>query len=268
MESQYRSQRKQNIFSVDRAKPYKLSRSRIENFMRCRRCFYLDRKCGTEQPPMFPYTLNNAVDSLLKEEFDYYRKENNAHPYLIDHKIDAIPFAHPDIDKWRMNQRGIQYYHEATNFLVMGAVDDVWITSKGELIIVDYKATSTKKDVTLDDRDSYKRQMEIYQWLFRKNGFNVSNIGYFVYCNGDSQRGKFAGELQFKISLLPYEGDDSWVENTLLEIKACLSKDELPGQTDKCDYCKYITAINKHIANYNNAPSTLLLNPIEKEKTV
>ena len=25
----------------------------------------------------------------------------------------------------------------------------------------------------------------MYQWILRQNGFNVSNIGYFVYVNGD-----------------------------------------------------------------------------------
>lgn len=251
MESQYNSQRQRNVFSTTDIKPYKLSRSRIENFIRCQRCFYLDRKCGTDQPPMFPYTLNNAVDALLKEEFDQYRIQNKAHPYLIENGIDAIPFSHPELDSWRMNQRGIKYHHEATNFIVTGAIDDVWINSKEELIIVDYKATSTKKDVSLDDRDSYKRQMEVYQWLFRKNGFTVSDTGYFVYCNGDSGRGKFTDSLQFKVSLLPYVGNDSWVENTLYEIKECLVKDELPNPTKDCVYCEYIAATIRHINKYD-----------------
>jgi hypothetical protein len=29
----------------------------------------------------------------------------------------------------------------------------------------------------------YQRQMEIYQSLFRKNGFKVSSTGYFVHCS-------------------------------------------------------------------------------------
>jgi RecB family exonuclease len=199
---------------------------------------------------MFPYTLNNAVDTLLKNEFDKYRLEQKPHPYLIEHNIDAIPFAHVELDDWRMNQRGIKYHHEATNFIVTGAVDDVWINANGELIIVDYKATSTKKEVTLEDRDSYKRQMEIYQWLFRKRGFMVSNTGYFVYCNGDSSTGTFTGNLQFKISLLPYEGHDSWIENILLEIKNCLTQDVLPESASNCDYCRYYNAVRGHIAKY------------------
>lgn len=251
MESQYNPQRIRNIFSETEIKPYKLSRSRIEIYMRCRRCFYLDRKCGTEQPPMFPYTLNNAVDALLKDEFDQYRIQQKAHPYLIENGIDAIPFAHPDLNDWRMNQRGIKYHHEATNFIVTGAVDDVWINANGELIIVDYKATSTKKEVTLDDRDSYKRQMEIYQWLLRMNGFKVSNTGYFVYCNGDASKGIFAGTLQFKISLLPYEGNDLWIENILFDIKNCLINNVIPELAADCDYCKYWNAVKTHIDKYN-----------------
>ena len=250
MESQYNAQRQRNIFSVNDLKPYKLSRSRIEVYMRCKRCFYLDRKCGTEQPPMYPYTLNMAVDNLLKKEFDEYRIEGKSHPYLIENNIDAIPFSHPNLNDWRTNQRGIRYYHEATNFIVTGSVDDVWINSSHELVIVDYKATSVKVDPDIIDRASYKRQMEIYQWLFRKNGFEVSEIGYFVYCNGDTNQARFQDKLLFKTSLLPYRGNDSWVEKTLLDIKECLSKDELPLSSEDCDYCNYIEAVNKHIQKY------------------
>jgi len=44
--------------------------------------------------------------------------------------------------------------------------------------------------VTLDAewQDGYKRQMEIYQWLLRQNGLKVSDTGYFVYCNGKTDR--------------------------------------------------------------------------------
>lgn len=240
------------MFSSNNNKPYKLSRSRIENFMRCQRCFYLDRKCGTDQPPMFPYTLNNAVDTLLKNEFDQYRVESTAHPYLIESGIDAIAFAHQELDNWRMNQRGIQYHHEATNFIVTGAVDDVWINSKGELIVVDYKATSTQKEVSLNDRDSYKRQMEVYQWLFRKNGFKVSDIGYFVYCNGDSNNMNFDSSLKFKISLLPYHANDDWVEPILFKIKESLLGNVIPEVTVNCNYCAYWSSVNIHIQKYDN----------------
>ena len=249
--SQYSSQRIRNMFSENDKKPFKLSRSKIEDYICCKRCFFLDRNCGTKQPPMFPYLLNNAVDSLLKNEFDQYREKGKAHPYLIEHGIDAIPFTHQDLDNWRNNFIGIQYYHEATNFMITGAVDDVWINSKDELIIVDYKATSTQKDVSLDDRAYYKRQIEIYQWLFRKNGFNISDTAYFVYCNGDAADAQFGNMLKFKVSLLPYQGDDTWIDNVLLDIKKCLIGNTIPDASIDCKYCKYWFAVDAHIKKYD-----------------
>lgn len=249
MTSFYNSQRTRNLFSAESEKPFKLSRTKIQDFLNCPRCFYLDRKCGTGRPPSYPFTLNNAVDALLKKEFDQYRVDGNPHPICLTHGIDAIPFTHPDLDEWRMNLKGIQYLHESTNFIVTGAVDDIWINSDGKLVIVDYKATSTSKEITLDEkyRQAYKRQMEIYQWLFRRNGFKVSRTGYFIYCNADTGRDDFTNRLEFDILLLPYEGDDSWVEGTLHAIKDCLFKEVMPDPSPSCDYCLYWHAIKNHV---------------------
>lgn len=243
----YNSLRARNLFDANNKK-FKLSRSKIEDFLNCPRCFYLDRRCGTGRPPSYPFTLNNAVDALLKKEFDQYREEAKPHPLCIDHKIDAIPFSHPQLNDWRMNLKGVQHLHEETNFIITGAIDDLWVRPDGELIVVDYKATSTSKEITLDEeyRQAYKRQMEIYQWLLRKNGFKVSNTGYFVYCNGDTGKDNFTGKLEFKISLLPYAGNDSWVDDKLHEIKACLIEDSIPEFSSRCDYCQYWLAIRKH----------------------
>ena len=247
LKESYRAQRIKNIFNPAQDKVFKLSRSRIEAFMKCERCFYLDRRCGTEQPPMYPYTLNNAVDELLKNEFDFYRAEGRKHPYQIEHNIDAIPFAHPDIDKWRASlSGGIKYLHATTNLLIYGGIDDVWINSDGELVIVDYKATSTLKEISIDDRHSYKRQIEIYQWLFRKNGFKVSNTAYFVFCNGDSTLSSFNEAVKFKVSLLPYKGDDAWIEGVIQEIRNCLNSNLIPKPSSECNYCNYWFAVYMH----------------------
>ena len=127
----------------------------------------------------------------------------------------------PQLEDWRINLKGIQYLYEPTNLLITGAIDDLWIHSKREFIIVEYKATSTKQEITLETeyRQSYKRQIEIYQWLLRKNGFKVSNTSYFVYCNADTKKNDFQKNLNFEISLIPYEGNDSWIEETLKSIK-------------------------------------------------
>lgn len=258
MISKYNAQRKRNLFSFFSDKPYKISRSKIEDFKKCPRCFYLDRKCGTKQPPTFPYTLNNAIDALLKKEFDQYRLKGEKHPLLIQHGIDAIPFSHSDLEEWRTTLKGIKFYHEPSNLIISGAMDDIWIKPDGKLIVVDYKATSTSKEITLENRDSYKRQLEVYQWLLRQNGFNVSNIGYFLICNGDSSEAGFTGKLSFDFLLLPHEGKDSWIEDTLLQIKDCLGKNIMPAMSENCDYCKYWNAVKKHMDNYNMLSNSFL----------
>ena len=242
----YRPPRQRNLYDPESEKPFKLSRTRLDRFIECPRCFYLDRRLGVDRPPGFPFNLNSAVDALLKTEFDAYRKQRKPHPhYMRAHGIDAVPFQHTELDDWRNNFKGVQHLHEPTNLLIHGAVDDVWQAQSGELIVVDYKATSKNSAVSLDAKwqRGYKRQLEIYQWLLRRNGFEVSDTGYFIYCNGDSSREEFAQQLQFEVSVLPYTGSDEWIEETILAAHRCLrSESAPPPDSHGCDYCAYYSA--------------------------
>lgn len=238
--------RTRNIFDPAASESFRLSRSKLDLFLNCPRCFYLDRRLGIGQPGMPPFSLNNAVDALLKREFDIHRAARSQHPLLKHYGVDAVPFQHPSINFWRDALRGgIQFEHKPSNFLVTGGVDDVWLNPAGELIIVDYKATSKPGEVNLDAewQIGYKRQMEIYQWLFRQNGFTVSPTGYFVYCNGDADKEAFDGRLEFSLKLIPYEGNDGWVDAALVDAAACLKSEALPEATPDCDYCLYTQAV-------------------------
>lgn len=235
------AKRTKNLYEPGAEAPFKLSRSRLELFLECPRCFYIDRRLGVDRPSIPAFTLNSAVDTLLKKEFDIHRARRVAHPLMEEYKIDAIPFAHNDLDKWRENFVGVQFLHEPTNLIITGAVDDIWVNHEGELIVVDYKATSTLQEITLDSeyRQSYKRQMEIYQWLLRQNGFSVSDTGYFVYVNGKTDREAFDKKLEFDVQIIPYKGSDSWVEKTILDAHKCLIDGSIPPSSETCEYCAY-----------------------------
>lgn len=248
MSEYHKAKRTRNLFDPKSKESYKISRSKLDLFLNCPRCFYLDRRLGIGQPPGYPFNLNSAVDALLKKEFDVHRANETAHPLMKEYGIDAVPFQDDRMDEWRDSlRRGIQYLHPKTNLLFTGGVDDIWVDSKGELMIVDYKATSKNGEVTLDAdwQIGYKRQMEMYQWLFRKNGFKVSMTGYFVYCNGDKDKEAFDGKLEFTIKVIPYEGDDSWVEKAIIDAKKCLMSSKIPEPSPKCDYCQYVVAVNE-----------------------
>jgi hypothetical protein len=267
MSQYYNSKRTRNLYdpAINAAKgggkpagePFRLSRSKIELYMNCPRCFYMDRRLGVAQPPGFPFSLNSAVDALLKNEFDHYREIGTPHPLMVKYGIEAVPFKHPRMNEWRDAMRaGVTYLHPTTNFFVTGAVDDIWESTSSEapnpsgreLYVVDYKATAKAEEINELDKDwqiSYKRQAEIYQWLLRRNNFKVSDLAYFVYANGILDKPEFADRLEFDTRIVKYHGDDSWVEGVLMDIKKCLDSDVAPESGEDCDYCKYREAANE-----------------------
>ncbi len=252
---------KSKTFEPSSQEPFTLSRSKLDLFRECQRCSYLDLKLGVKRPSGPSFTLNNAVDELLKREFDGHRAAGTQHPFTKAYGIDAIPLKDDRLEEWRdALKRGIRYHHVASNLILRGGVDDIWTNGEGEMIVVDYKATSKKEGPSTEDDlyDSYKRQMEIYQWLFRQNGFKVSPIGYFFYVNGKSDAKAFDAKLEFDLKLIPYSGSDAWVEPALLDLKEMLMGEAIPAIGTSfgggpCDFCTYREAAGKKLLEIHRA---------------
>lgn len=235
-------------YSPGQAGVYKLSRSKIELYMQCKRCFWLGEILQIKRPSSPPFQINKAIDELFKKEFDSYRSKGEPHPLMIEYGVDAVPYTHKDLDTWRHNFTGVATLHAPTNLHIFGAVDDVWVDREGGLIVVDYKATAKDKEVNLDAdwQICYKRQMEVYQWLLRANGFEVNNTGYFVYANGRMDLDRFGDRVEFRTKVIPYTGNDDWVEDTIASMKQCLDGD-IPEVGDSimggpCEHCTYARA--------------------------
>jgi hypothetical protein len=229
------------LYRPDGDKPFKVTRSGIELFIECPCCFYLNNRLGIRRPSGPPFNINKAVDALLKKEFDIHRSAKTAHPLMAQYGIDAVPLQHELMDEWRENFKGVRYLHEPTKLLITGAIDDIWVNPQGELIVVDYKPTAKNGEVDLNSewQISYKRQMEIYQWLLHRLGFTVSDTGYFVYCNGRTDTGAFDGRVEFHVRLLPYTGNDSWIDAALVDLKKCLDDAAMPDLSGDCTFCGY-----------------------------
>jgi len=252
--------RHRSTFNPDNPAPYELSRSRIENFVRCPACFYLQQVKAVPFPSIPGYNINEATDVLLKRDFDKYRGSPETHPFLKQNGMEhLVPFEHEDFEKWTQSMHygaegRMHTVHEESNIKLGGGLDDIWLNTKtDELHIVDYKSTSQKspnKEITLDDywKAGYKRQMDMYVWVMRRKGFSISSIGYFLYCDGDrfSEYNFLNSEnasMQFKMSLIPYRVDTGWIEPTLLSIKECLYYPETPRHAENCEYGKFLRAL-------------------------
>jgi PD-(D/E)XK nuclease superfamily len=230
---------------------WKLSRSKIDFFLECPRCFYIDNKLGTKRPGMPSFNLNIAVDELFKKEFDVHRKAGTRHPLMEKYSIDAVPFAHPHLDVWRDPFVGLMFTDPETGLVVSGGIDDVWQHKDGSLIVADYKATSKEGSITsLADsswEEQYERQIGVYQWLFAKMGFDVNPTGYFVYANALKTPEGFNNTLTFETTLIPCTGDHTWIPQTLLDIKKCLDSDNYPESGSRCEFCPYREACGKKL---------------------
>lgn len=228
--------------------PFKVSRTKIELFTQCPRCFWLETRLKIKRPSSPPFNINKAIDELFKKEFDVYRQKQQPHPLMKDNQIKAVPYQHASMDTWRANFTGISTHHKPTNLHVFGAVDDVWVTDDGDLMVVDYKATAKASPVTALGpeggwQDMYRRQMEVYQWLLRQNGFKVSNTGYFVYATGDQSKDGFNNTVHFTTHVFPHHGSDEWIEPTLEKMKQTLEGD-MPeigtaAMGGPCEHCEY-----------------------------
>ena len=148
-------------YKPDNPTAYELSRSRIENFIRCPACFYLQQAKGIKFPSIPGFNINEATDILLKRDFDQYRGGPQTHPFLDGMGMGhLVPFSHEDFELWTQSlhfgsEGRMHTVHEESNIKLGGGLDDIWLnTETNELHIVDYKSTSQKADgkqITLDD---------------------------------------------------------------------------------------------------------------------
>jgi CRISPR/Cas system-associated exonuclease Cas4 (RecB family) len=236
---------------------WKLSRSKIDFFLECPRCFWVDNVHGTKRPGFPSFNLNIAVDELFKKEFDSYRAAQEPHPLMLSYGIEAVPLQHPQLDTWRDPFVGISYKHTATGLVVSGGVDDIWVTPDETLIVVDYKATSKEGSITtLGDspwEQQYARQLSIYRWLLEQNNFSVSPTSFLVYANADKSLDTFDDHLEFETTLIPVTTTTDWIEPTLHEIKLCLEQKTIPPVGTTCEYCPYRDAVGKKLLAIHRA---------------
>ncbi len=246
--------RKNNTYKYETGKTFKLSRSGIDSFIKCQRCFYLNKVGNIKDIGMPGFSLNSAHDELMKKELDIYRKKSEPHPYMESLERNLIPFQHEHMEDWRNNRKGITFHHKETNLIITGSVDDVWIdTDTNELVIVEYKSTSTQSEINLNDgtlwKEQYKRQIDIYQWLFKMNNFKVANKSVFLYSNGIKTEEKFNDMMKFETFVLEYKGSTDWVEEKIFEIKKVLNQGFTPAVNEDCGTCSYVDSRNQFLDN-------------------
>lgn len=218
------------------SKGIKLSPNSLNLYYECPLCFWLEKKEGIRRPQPYPYALNAAVDVLLKEEFDKYRKKGELHPLLVAYNVPAKLFPNQELlNEWRNNFKGIRYYDIELDATLFGAVDDILEFSEGKLAAMDYKSTGSK---TANVYDRFQLQMDIYTFLLEKNGYKTIKKGVMAFYVVDKENG-FVDRLPFKKEIQVIDTDSSYVQKIFSEAVMLLKKESPPSHSSDCQYGRW-----------------------------
>jgi len=211
----------------------KISPSTINLFKDCPRCFYLHLIKNIKRPQgIFP-SLPGGMDKILKEHFDRFMEKGELPPELREEITGYKLYDNKENLKiWRNNFRGIQHLDKKSNILIRGAVDNI-LEKNGKLIVLDYKTRGYP--LKEDTHEHYITQMDIYNFLLRKNGYKTEDYTYllFYYPNKVTE----TGEVIFDTKLIKIETSVKRAEKIINDAIDVLTSGKEPKASEDCEYC-------------------------------
>lgn len=217
----------------------KLSPTKLATLEDCPRCFWLDVVKGIERPRgAFP-SLPSGIDKLLKEHFDRFRDTGGLPPELKEHHVDAHLFRNSELlKKWRNNFSGIEYLDKEHGVLLHGAVDNI-LEKDGRLIVLDYKTRGFA--LKEDTAKHYQNQLDIYNFLLRKNGYETHDYAYLLFYMPEEVLE--TGEFIFKTDLVTMDIDVDSAE-VLFKRAVDITRKSMPDPAGTCEYCAWSKKTN------------------------
>jgi hypothetical protein len=211
---------------------YKLSPSSLSLMQECPRCFWLaQHKVFTRPAGIFP-SLPSGMDSILKIHFDKFMRKGELPPELCKNSECNNMKLFDNEEKlkiWRSNLKGISWTNKEGNIL-HGAVDNLLIKGK-KIIVLDYKTRGfALKD---DTAEHYQNQLDIYNFLLRKNGYETEDYAYLLFYVPKEVMS--TGEVLFDTTLKKMKVDVKNAEK-VFENAIKLLNSNCP--TKSCEWCK------------------------------
>src|SRR3989344_4986275 len=216
--------------------PYKLSPTSINLMLECPRCFWLQLVKKIKRPEgIFP-SLPGGMDMILKKYFDKFMQRGELPPEIREYGIENGYKLFSDkakLDVWRSNFKGIQYKDKTSGILLRGAVDNILEKGK-KLVVLDYKTRGYP--LKEDTHEHYQVQMNIYNFLLRKNGYDTTDYAYllFYYPREVTE----TGEVIFDTKLIKINTSVNNGEKVFRKAVEILSGDE-PNPNKTCIWCKF-----------------------------
>ena len=209
---------------------HKLSPSILNLLKDCPRCFWLNFN-GIKRPEgIFP-SLPNGMDKVLKEHFDSFMSKSLLPPELKELKGVKL-FSDEILSVWRSNFKGIQWTDSEGNIL-RGAVDNI-LVKDDKLIVLDYKTRGFP--LKEDTHDHYQDQLDIYNFLLRKNGYSTEEYAYLLFYHPDKVLSD--GSVLFHTDLKKIPVDVANAEK-IFKKELDVLEGEMPESARECKWCEW-----------------------------
>jgi len=209
-----------------------LSSSSLTLFKDCPRCFWLYKVKKIRRPSgPFP-SLPSGMDKILKVHFDKHRKKGTL-PAVMEGKYKGK--LYPDLEKmtiWRSNFKGLRF--TKGEFTLMGALDELLLTSEGKYAPVDYKTRGYP--LKEDTHEHYQDQMSIYSFLLEKN--EMPTTGYAVLLFYHPLKVNREHHVEFQADPIKIKTDAKAALRLFDSASKILENDE-PKPSKDCGFCKW-----------------------------
>lgn len=213
---------------------YTLSPNKIKLYTDCHTCFWNNVHLGIERPSgPFP-SLPSGMDKILKEHFQKYASQGKLPPELSELENIVRPF--PDaklLRSWQNQRQGIRWQDNKGNTLY-GAIDNALLHDE-KIVVLDYK---TRGFALKEDTVSfYKDQMDIYNYLFEKNRYEVQDYSLLLFYI--PKEVTQMGEAKFTTPLVKVPVDTKNAEELFKDALRVL-EGKKPALNKDCNFCDYV----------------------------
>jgi hypothetical protein len=181
----------------------------------------------------FP-SLPSGMDSVLKKHFDRHRADHSV-PEELEGKFQGSLFKDTGkLETWRDNRQGLRYEDRENGVTLMGAIDDLFVTSDGKHAPLDFKTRGfPRKENT---HEYYQHQMDLYSFLLEKNSLLPADFAILVFYHPVGVDEKH--NVIFDPDPLKVRVDRGRGERIFLNAVKCMLG-EKPGPGEDCGFCEW-----------------------------
>lgn len=213
-----------------------LSKSALEIFKDCPRCFWLEKNKNLKRPAGIKASIMNGLDQGMKDAAEYAIATGKPISYLKG-IVGAAPFKDRGLVKKFSNWRTFQANIVAGNYhaLIWGQVDDLIEWRDGRVSPWDFKSNGKKREWVEYTMQYNTLQADMYEILLEAQGLETTGKAYFSY----TWPIVIDGVLTWDHETVSIDTDKT---RALIVIEAalnCLSH-TIPMESPTCNYCTFV----------------------------